>query len=624
MHVLNLPAQIRDQLNMPATGPIKVVVKLKTKILPQVGSQSNGSPIFGANYVPVLWDVSDRIEAKRPVTISRSKPVLPIDGDSSIIKAGAVAIYLNNADGNFSLASLDAIIKEQGWENSEVEIFADINGQLWPMYRGDVYARPEETNSYTKMEVRNSLWQLAQARVTFEKFGPDQKTLVVGSNGGGSGALIHTTRVEGGVEFYDAVAVFIQDATVGTSVSNQNQSDISFDWIEVFNEAKLGMYKIKFTSGTDYTLTYPDNKIFQGDISTTLITDYVAIPAGFINLSFGFWSVPANFYGLDVVYHNGVQYVCTLSHASSPSTEPGVGSNWSSYWSVNTQNNSDLLGKEIEFYVYKTVEGHPIDIILNELEKAYTNDYGNAPTRPASLPIDYASFDAARQYFAGFRVYASETNKDNKVWLNLPKHKPLNALQYCQKVADHIGSQLVVDNYGQISIRTPGNDVETIQELNDDEHIIHHRILPTVASNWFKFQYGWNDDSESFADFIIEDERENSTDDKNQLILNFPYYKQDVSEYEMKKISTYYMDRYLRGLTRVEIRLKPNFALTMMPGDKVKLVCRTLPRLDATFEVYQANIEIGGEGLLKLVRIPEPSTITTTWCTAIVCESTIC
>jgi hypothetical protein len=514
----------------------------------------------------MYFDVTDRLPANKRISIELSKPILPIDGETSVIKAGMVTVELLNPDGYLGLVGLDSIFREANWSLTELEIYANVNGNILPKFRGKVFSRPEETVGKIELTARNEMWKIAKTPVTFERFALNQVTYVSG------GSLTNIPAVVNGVEYYDGVAVFIQTGDLGTSLKNEDMGDIQINFVGVLNEAKLGRYIIEFNSATDFVVTYPDNTIYPGNISADFVSPKIKIH----HLA---WVVPTD---------------------------------------------GDPTGKIIEFFVYKSAFGHPVDIILNELEKAYTGKYGLAPTASVALPIDYGSFARAKSYFPYSEVYVSETNKDNKVWQYNSKYKPLNALQFCQKVADHICSHLRIDDFGVISISTPGDSAKTIFEVNDSECIISHRVLSTQASNYFVFQYGWNDGTESFASNVIEDLRDLPYDDKDSLYFNLPYYKQGVSDYQVDKIAEYIMEKYAKSLTQIEIKLTPNFALPLIAGDKLKLVVNSALRLDCYVEIFDSNVDIGGEGIFKCVRIPEPVKTGITFCEAVWCSSKFC
>jgi alpha-galactosidase len=61
------------------------------------------------------------------------------------------------------------------------------------------------------------------------------------------------------------------------------------------------------------------------------------------------------------VRHNGVEYQCKLSHTSSPASEPGVGAEWTTYWSVfSITNTADILDNFSTEYTSWAAQGFEI------------------------------------------------------------------------------------------------------------------------------------------------------------------------------------------------------------------------------------------------------------------------
>lgn len=576
MHVLDLPATLRDELFTHSPGPIVPVVTVETLVKKNTGLNPDGTWSFGGPFTSEMWDITDRINVKGKITLTSSKPVLPLDGSENIIKAGRVVLQIINTDTHFAVEQEGGIISGPGIESGTVNIIASLNHDrpgasllgpiLLPMFRGKIYSRPEEKFGETVLEVRDELWDVVKKPITYEQFGPNQRTYF------SAGTLVSTSEAVAGVDYYAGVSVWGPNATKLTSVINQGSDVIEVGEIVVKNGAKLGKYRIDFQDGGAFIITYPDNLQFTGTTTANFTSQFIDIPA--------------------------------------------------SSWFVAT----NPIGKRIEFFVYKTMSGNPVDIILNELEKAFKGNYGSAPSAPGVLPIDYSSFNAARSYFSGTTVYVSETNKNNTVWLKRKGKKPLNTLQMCQKVADHIMSQIVIDNFGNISLKSPFRGPnETIHELTDSDGIMAASFLPVRATNFYKFQYGWNDMSETYSSFIPKDERVDPlTDEIEEVVIYLPYYKSGVNDAEASNIAEAMMTRILRSFTRISLKVKPQFALPMKAGDRIKVKTESYPIMELTVEIYDANVDLGGVGVFKAVKIPDIIEEPTTFCEGQFCIDTFC
>ena len=131
--------------------------------------------------------------------------------------------------------------------------------------------------------------------------------------------------------------------------------------------------------------------------------------------------------------------------------------------------------------------------------------------------------------------------------------------------------------------------------------------------------------SETFSSFIAKDERDDpASDEREEMIIYLPYYKQGVSDAEAANIAERMMDRILRSFVRYSFKLSPQFALTVRAGDRIKIKTATPPIIDAVVEVYDSNVDIGDPGVFKGVKLPDSFSTPTTFCSGKFCQDKFC
>jgi hypothetical protein len=272
MHILELPANVRDELFTTAVAPMQVNVLMTTKAKTVTGYDPDGTPQYSTTYSSVTWPLTNRLRPNRKISLEYSKPYLPLDGGDNIIKAGRVVLDLTNTDEAFALEQAGAILSPNSLEQSRVNLELNVNGQQFPLFRGKVYGGPGEFRGRTTIVIRDVLWSCAREAVTFERFDPSQSTYMAG------GSLNANPVSAGGAEYYDAITVWTQDAVPATSVTNENAEEVGITRINVANGAKLGKYTIEFLSGGFFNMTYPDNTIPNGTLTQNFTSPYVDIP----------------------------------------------------------------------------------------------------------------------------------------------------------------------------------------------------------------------------------------------------------------------------------------------------------------------------------------------------------
>lgn len=588
MHLYDLPEPLRSSLLTTAVGHIRPVILIaastKTALLANTGQYA-----LSSTYQFRLWQDTLRL-LDSPVQLSASKPVLPNDGQAeNLPRATEVSLAFNNTDTHFATTQVGAMLEAGLIEQAEFQIFAQVDGQtgLLPLYRGRAVGLPQEEFGRTIVTIRDSLWDLVRKPVLYGKLGQGQQTQVVNNT------LVHSTITIGTgssqVELYDGIVAFAEDGQALTTVTNTDPDKIVLKRIVLNNGALPGKYTIEFTSSTQFKVTYPDNEFLTGSITTLY-------PGALnpVNIAPGDWEV---------------QQVPDPNNPGGP-TIP-----------------ADPKGTTIEFYVSTVMKGNPVAIIELLLEWGLTDGWGNTPVKPATLPVDWQAFADVRQAYSGFTVYVDSTNRDNSVWLLKRGSKPQNILALCQQIADHIGAQVTVDNFGWISLTAPGvfpRQAHLLSDAYPTPAIEELRIVAQERSNYFLFKYGFNSVSQNSAAVRLYDERVQPTDEKVEQVINLPFFKQNVNLWEVESISGVYMDRILRSFVRLEMRVKPNWALAIVPGDRFHVVTTQPPVVDMYVEVYSVDKSLGGIGIVRAVKIEEPRVEQATFCTSRFCVTTFC
>lgn len=581
MHLFEMPEPFRSALLRMAMPSITPIVQLTAYTKTVITYDSYGSPVFTTGYPLTVWNDVNRL-ASTMLDITVTKPVLPADGrEENSIRTSEVTLQFVNTDGYFSVTDVRGIFDPERIEQSEVVILAQIGDDpalRWPVYRGRIIGLPQEEFGLSTFSVRDELWKPMREPVLFEKFSPSQQTYVTPL-----GTLVNGTHTIGSgsstLQFYDATVIFAEEGSPLTSFSNSKPDDIDLRRVGVGNKALPGKYTIEFMDAINYRVIYPDNQVLTGVV---------------------------------------------VSNYPPPSvTEHSISIPYSA-WSIT----GDPTDAKIEFYVSYVVRGNPVQAIMNLLEKGFTDGWGAPATMDPSLPIDWPSFTAVRDYFSAWEVSIDATNQDNKVWMKKRGNKPLSCLQLAQQIADHIACQIVIDPTGFIRLSHPGLFPETLHPISDTGSAPAIVAPATVEAqtrfNWIKLNYGFDSLAGSFSSHILFDERVSADDEKVEYSMNFHFYKQTRNVTEMASIGRIYLQRFLRSFTLITIKLAPNWALPMMPGDRFRLMTSTSPVLDLFVEAVSIGKTIGGECVVKVVKVGAPSQSNSVVCEMRVCETPIC
>lgn len=330
-----------------------------------------------------------------------------------------------------------------------------------------------------------------------------------------------------------------------------------------------------------------------------------------------------------VLGENANQFLLNANITGTPSV--GEDFAWV-YDTIDFSGQGEPRGAVIEFNVQHVVQGNPVRIAMNLIEKGLLQNWGSAPTYPASLPVNWDAFEAAAAKYEGFTVWVDITNDDNEVWQQRFGNKPINCLRAAQNVLDHIGCQITITDNGFIGLNTPditGQRLYTLSDAGNQPAIINHKILAQDRDNFIKFQFGRNLKGGNYGRTIEKDLRTVSTAQIKERAVNLPFFKNPVSFFNVDATANGYISRILQTNTRIALTIKPNWGLSLVPGDRFRLTTTTPPVLDFFVEVYKVSKLIGGEVQVEVVKILDvptdpPDTDYQTFCETTFCDTFKC
>lgn len=534
-------------------------VKLSAKMRGIQAQNPDGSYDFGTGgYIDHELNLSSYL-LNDSIVIRSQVPFLPTNG-GAVNNEGDVQIQIANSFKYIATIQNESILDPDSIQNAEVTVSANCGlMDALQLYKGKVIRAPREEEGKTTFSTKAIIWDIIDTEVKLERVagGDIAPAFYLDSSGG----LTKASTIPSGknIEFQHGITVFDENGDLRSSVSNSKSSEIQLLRVE-FSEnaddefALLGKYSIKFTNATQFELTHPDNQIFTGDILTDFNSGNVAIN--------------------------------------------------STYWNVI----GDPTDAEIEFYCSYTVSGNPVTIVKNLLYKAFSNDWGNDPDEPASYNVDWLKFTEYEAYFNSTKVYVSETNKENSVFDPFGDSKPLRVRDFCQRILDHIGSQLTFNPEGKISMNCdwyllPTEFVPTYQapQLSNGNRRTAAHLLDSTGPKYNRMivKYGLNPITNNYSGtttFVI------SGDSRfNTLRVSFPYFKKSKNDNDVASLNCTLWDIAKKASTVLRATFKPNWGLPIAPGDKFEASFATQPVLPNTvtgrgryWVIHKVTKRVGG------------------------------
>jgi len=552
-HVLDLPTSQRDLLYAMNAPQLRQRVLLTAAFLEVIGSNFDGSPIFGNTYNTFTVDISDRVEGR--ISIGNERPIWPDDSDNPIT-AGEVSVTLINTDTYIATTQTGAMIRLADIDQGTIQIDLMVGDVTQPIrkFTGRIIGPPKEEAGRTTFMARDTLWDTIRKPVLYESLpesrGSAQTVLAFNGRLRVGKVAVNTTHGHycnrNGILGYDAQGSFV------TRSSNSKPDGVFLTSVILGNRAKLGKYTIDFTDNSNYILTYPDNTAFIGNVFTTLTTPFVI-------LTTAFWNFIA---GGDEV--------------------------------------------KIEFFVSFVADGNPVTIARNLIEKALLDNWGQFPAQTLNVNMDINEWDAAERRFKSFMVYFNTTNEDNSVWQEKSGNKPVNCLTVAQQLLDHVGCFIRLKPDGKVGILTPYIDDTVVHELSTFEATSRIVIDPSEQINVLRVQYGGASDGKSMIASTEKDIRLTTASERISKTVNAPFFKAGRSLRRAEWLRDTYARRYLKRQVLISTTVSPQMGAGLLPSDRVLLTSRVQPKLSLICEVIKIDSEVGRDVGLTLIPIQSP------------------
>lgn len=534
---------------------IRPIVHFRATVKHRTGTTTAGDPIYGTGYDIIEMDITDRVQGYP--SISMTKPRVPGDSTNPI-QANTMTIRLVNPDGYFAATQDGAIIRPSDIHEGFIRVFADIGtGTPVEFFNARIDGLPTETHGYTQFTAINTLWEAIRKPILYENWG------IIGGESQQLFASVRdvfanaVTITAAGKTFQalHGVATFDSAGNALPWAKKSGGGDIGLNQVLLSGSTlRPGVYRIEFLDSENYTVSFPNGSAF------TAGNRYRNNQAG-----------------------NGIRFQA-------------------SDWTGTAE-----AGSVIEFQISLTLFGNPVAIMAYLLERGLLQNYGTMPGITPSVKIDLPAFAIAATRFDGMPLHVSVTNTDNAVWQRGKNSKPLNAATVCQQIADHICSSLVMRSDGCISIRTPYIDDSPLWHATTEQHLTDSITIRPAGEtyNYLRVQYGRNPATGTYAAEVIGDYREASTEDVTELVVSLPFLPLGSGDRHAEWVRDTIRRRHLRTQIEVDTAAIPQFGLTLLPGDFVRIVSLN-PGLSQPCEVVKINTEIGARAKITLAAIQAP------------------
>jgi hypothetical protein len=177
-----------------------------------------------------------------------------------------------------------------------------------------------------------------------------------------------------------------------------------------------------------------------------------------------------------------------------------------------------------------------------------------------------------------------------------------------------------VDTLGFLSVSLPFEEgVErVISDSGDYPAIISHAIEGTKGCNVITLQYGGVTGDSNWSGQNSTDLRPDPLDTIVEKRFTFPFYKRWKSGVEMSALACRLVDRVAGTYTVHNVTVKPNWGITLNPGDRFRLVTNQSPRVDEWVEVFSVDKQPGEPISIKCFTTIAPAALSR-YCSAVYC-----
>lgn len=593
-HIYTYPQSVIDAVRLNGLKYQDVTVLMKCRAKYSTAQSANGKHTFSTEYKYLEVDITDRLAESEPLRIQTKKPEVPT-GSGTGMRGANVRVVLINTDTYWSARQDGAILDPATITNATIEVKVKIGTVDITLYKGRVIGLPEERQGKTAFTIRDAVSDIVDKPIRWERIGDDQEMKI-----DEAGQPVISWEVVGTgnkhLRFFDAYTAFDEFgypvSTLGSSKALLKNIDFTGAGINN-NGLDLGQYRIKFTSTTGYTFTGPNFPVIYGSTTQDLDTTIVKIKA--------------------------------------------------SDWIIT----EDPTGEEISFQVCYTVSGNPVTLIRRLLEHGILGTWGNEPQQYPFLPIDYEKLDLLENRHQGVTVYVSETNDSNEVFLLGSQSRPLSVKNVVEKLCEHLGISMIVNEEGKISftdIIRGGSDI--IHPIDSSVIISHYLAGDKRRLNFIRAKYGESPVGGSgvaevvFTEITVTDYDPASDYEPGDIVrfnsvywqcvlpnpagvfiynnfvvfesqehtVSFPYYPAASGLYMIQRLETLnYFERIFNSYDQVVAKILPEFGTTLMAGDMVEL--ETTEQPEVTFEaaeVIRVSNMVGRECSVTLQRSTLP------------------
>ncbi len=577
-HVEELSGPLQTALTRMDVAEIKPKVTFLGRSLVQTGTNAGGFPVFGTTYQSVSVDISNRVSDTDPIRINMEKPIFPNSSDDRLISSSGVALPLINTDTRMSCTQSGSIIDPDSIENGAVIIQGRIGSlsTVLNMFTGRITGLPSEKVNKSTLEVIDSLFDSITTELRYENFGQNAYVL--------SGNLV-TDGVEinqgiGSLKFHDGYLTYDEQGNLITTFENNKPEIIDLLDIYIKSGARLGVYTIEFLASGGFRVSFPDSTFMQGDTATVFDSPAITI------------------------------------HPS--------------FWQI-AQGQTNFNGTKITFQLNYNVEGNPFSIIKNFIEKSYLKNWGDTPSDTSqisyaglTLPVLWASLDELERRFRLIKVYVSVGNKNNEVFEKKPGGKPINCISVAQQVADHCFTSILIDNSGEMRAQGPQIFDTPIYDLTDT-HLITFELIGQSKDNFLTANYGQNGSSGAYGKKIEHDLRNFTDTPIQEVTINFPFYKIGVSDNHAAYFARLFKERIKLAHVRARATVIPQFGISLIPGDRIRIVTGKQPSVTHYFEIYSASKTINFDPVdIEMAKIQTPEGVELSPCIYSFCADGLC
>jgi len=514
------------------------------------------------------------------IVLNAQIPYIPTT-DGKDTTASNISLQIDNVRNILGAVGAGTIINIDNLYNSKVEIYLNFGEGVPDLayYFGEII-QIEESKGSTILEIRDSSYTIFKRA---NLFAPARWAIYYRAL---SGAIVNnpiTFTPSFAFPFrnyiiYHGLCRFDADGNLETTVQGIDTTIfdvriINFTYPPFSSDAPLlGQYTIEFETSTRFRVSTPNSQEYLGDIA--------------VNFAQGNLSIPSNSWII-------------IDSAAMP-------------------------GQKFTFYNSYVVSGNPISIVRDLIFRAYSNDWVQPNPVYGFAGVDWDGLLYYEMLFKNTKVYITETNKDNNVFLPLSSASDnrLTCKRIIAKILSHVGCQITFDNQGRVSINTTwySDGRKLIWQLGS----IHsggttqkdsHSTSVGKPIRFLRVLYGYdilNTNRNFLAQKLQGQVIVNDKDRQEVVEIGFEYFKKGLSKVLIdSKIAPLLWNVTKFQHIKLSAEILPNFGVGLMCGDKFIADFSegvVLPNLEKEIQYFQIiNVSKGKRGAkIECIAIPKP------------------